>query len=321
MAAREKAASESVDLTRCAKATWKRGRRMRRIDLHIHTTASDGTDTPAQAVEKAKKLGLAAIAVTDHDSAAGVPEAMEAGAMLGLEVVPGVELSTDWRGHRAHLLGYYIDPVSPALEPALNWAVTERVERNEKIVALFQKDGFDISIPELEKEFPGAVLGRPHMAEHLLRKGYVSSVKEAFDRYLADGMPYFLPKGRIGLERAVDLIRRSGGVAVLAHPLQYGHDKKTLEEFLEDGVRFGVSGLEAVYSQHSPEDEALVRGYAQRLGLCVTGGSDYHGTRKPGLEMGSGYGFMEADYSLLEGLRAARKNVLLEEQEKGGEIR
>ncbi len=294
---------------------------MRRIDLHIHTTASDGTDAPARVVERARELGLAAIAVTDHDSASGVAEAAKAGAELGVEVVPGVELSTDWKGHRAHLLGYYIDPDSPALAPALNWAVTERIERNEKIVALLRRDGFDISIPDLEREFPDAVLGRPHIAEHLLLKGYVSSVRDAFDRYLGDGMPYFLPKGRIAIERAVALIRASGGAAVLAHPLQYGHDRKTLEAFLEDGVRIGVSGLEAVYSEHTPEDEALLRGYAEKFGLCVTGGSDYHGARKPGLEIGSGYGTMEADYSLLEGLKAARERVLLEEKERKGALR
>jgi len=203
-----------------------------RIDLHIHTTASDGTDPPCAAAEKAARLGLRAIAVTDHDNASGVEEAIKRGRELGLEVVPGVELSTDWRGHKAHLLGYFIDAASPALAPALNWAVTEREERNAKMVALMQRDGFDISIPDLMEEFPGTVLGRPHMAEHLMRKGYVSSVKEAFNKYLADGMPYCLPKGRLELGRAIDCIKGSGGVAVLAHPLQYGHDEKTLLRLL-----------------------------------------------------------------------------------------
>ncbi len=282
---------------------------MDRIDLHIHTTASDGTDPPCAAAEKAARLGLRAIAVTDHDNASGVEEAIKRGRELGLEVIPGVELSTDWRGHKAHLLGYFIDAASPALAPALNWAVTEREERNAKMVALMQRDGFDISIPDLMEEFPGTVLGRPHMAEHLMRKGYVSSVKEAFNKYLADGMPYCLPKGRLELGRAIDCIKGSGGVAVLAHPLQYGHDEKTLLQFIDDAKLLGVSGLEAVYSEHSPEDEALVRRLAAERGLCITGGSDYHGTRKAGLEMGIGFGSMFAGYDLLEGLKKAAGKI------------
>ncbi len=273
------------------------------IDLHIHTTASDGTDSPAEVVARAAALGLRAIAVTDHDNASGIPEAMGAGARLGVEVIPGVELSTDWQGHKAHLLGYFIDAASPALAPALNWAVTEREERNAKMVALMQKDGFDISLEALAAEFPGTVLGRPHMAEHLMRKGYVSSVKEAFNRYLADGMPYCLPKGRLELGRAIECIRGSGGVAVLAHPLQYGHDDDTLRQFIDDAAALGVAGLEAIYSEHSPEDEAKVRRMAAERGLCITGGSDYHGTRKPGLEMGVGFGAMCAEYALLEALK------------------
>ena len=282
---------------------------MDRSDLHIHTTASDGTDFPCAAAEKAARLGLRAIAVTDHDNASGVEEAIKRGRELGLEVIPGVELSTDWRGHKAHLLGYFIDAASPALAPALNWAVTEREERNAKMVALMQRDGFDISIPDLMEEFPGTVLGRPHMAEHLMRKGYVSSVKEAFNKYLADGMPYCLPKGRLELGRAIDCIKGSGGVAVLAHPLQYGHDEKTLLRFIDDAKLLGVSGLEAVYSEHSPEDEALVRRLAAERGLCITGGSDYHGTRKAGLEMGIGFGSMFAGYDLLEGLKKAAGKI------------
>lgn len=282
---------------------------MDRIDLHIHTTASDGTDSPSAVAEKAARLGLRAIAVTDHDNASGAEEAIKRGRALGLEVIPGVELSTDWRGHKAHLLGYFIDASSPALAPALNWAVTEREERNAKMVALMQKDGFDISIHALMEEFPGTVLGRPHMAEHLMRKGYVSSVKEAFDRLLGDGMPYCLPKGRLPLGRAIDCIKGSGGVAVLAHPLQYGHREETLLQFIDEAAALGVIGLEAVYSEHSPEEEAYVRRLAAERGLCITGGSDYHGTRKAGLEMGIGFGSMAAGYDLLESLKKAAGKI------------
>lgn len=278
---------------------------MDRIDLHIHTTASDGSVSPAGVAEKAAAAGLRAIAITDHDNAGGVTPAVLRGTELGLEVIPGVELSTDWQGHKAHLLGYFIDASSPALEPALNWATNERETRNRKMVSLMQADGFDISFEALQETYPGTVLGRPHMAEHLMRKGYVTSVKEAFRRYLGDGTPYGLPKRRLDLGFAVSCIRDSGGVAVLAHPLQYGHDKETLLRFIDEAVALGVSGLEAVYSEHSPQEEALVRRLAEERGLCITGGSDYHGRMKPGIELGVGFGSMFAGYDLLEGLKKA----------------
>ena len=182
------------------------------IDLHIHTTASDGTDSPRAAVEKAASLGLAAVSITDHDSVSGVPEAMRAGAELGVEVVPGIEVSSDYRDNNVHILGYFIDPAAPELRPVLDWVKTERDERNEKIAAMFERDGFDISIAQLREEYPDSVLGRPHFCEHLMRKGYISSVKEGFEKYLGEGKPYYLPKRRISIAKAVETIVAAGGV-------------------------------------------------------------------------------------------------------------
>ena len=162
------------------------------IDLHIHTTASDGTDSPRAAVEKAASLGLAAVSITDHDSVSGVPEAMRTGAELGVEVVPGIEVSSDYRDNNVHILGYFIDPAAPELRPVLDWVKTERDERNEKIAAMFERDGFDISIAQLREEYPDSVLGRPHFCEHLMRKDYISCVKEGFEKYLGEGKPCLL---------------------------------------------------------------------------------------------------------------------------------
>ena len=184
------------------------------IDLHIHTAASDGTDTPRAAVEKAASLGLAAVSITDHDSVSGVPEAMRAGAELGVEVVPGIEVSSDYRDNNVHILGYFIDPAAAQLRPVLDWVKTERDERNEKIAAMFARDGFDISLAQLRKEYPDSVLGRPHFCEHLMRKGYISSVKEGFEKYLGEGKPYYLPKRRISIAKAVETIVAAGGVPV-----------------------------------------------------------------------------------------------------------
>lgn len=201
---------------------------MGEIDLHIHTTASDGTDTPAQAVEKAAALGLRAISVTDHDSVSGVAEAMAAGERLGVEVVPGIEVSSDYRDNNVHILGYFIDTAAPALRPVLEWVKNERDERNRKIVSMFAADGFDISMEILEELYPDSVLGRPHMAEYLMNKGYTSSVKEGFDRYLGTGKPYYLPKRRISIEKAVDFHPpgrgRAGAGSPAAVPLSPGGD-------------------------------------------------------------------------------------------------
>ena len=164
---------------------------MGNIDLHIHTTASDGTDTPREAVERAAAFGLSAVSITDHDSVSGVPEAARTGAELGVEVVPGIEVSSDYRDNNVHILGYFIDPAAAALRPVLDWVKIERDERNEKIAAMFERDGFDISIAQLREEYPDSVLGRPHFCEHLMRKGYISA-RESRTTSRSAGSP--LPK-------------------------------------------------------------------------------------------------------------------------------
>ena len=277
---------------------------MRKIDLHIHTNASDGTDSPAAAVELASRLGLAAIGITDHDSVAGVPEAVAAGARLGVEVVPGIEVSSDYRDNNVHILGYFVDVQSPALRPVLDWVKNERDERNRKIAAMFAADGFDISLDILEQLYPNSVLGRPHFAEYLMHKGYTASVKEGFDRYLEVGRPYYLPKRRISVARAVEVIVAAGGVPVLAHPLQYGYPEKETLEMIEYAKALGVRALECYYSEHSPAQQAWMLRQAERYGLGVTGGSDYHGTRKTHITMGRGTGNMEIPYAVLEQLKA-----------------
>ena len=279
---------------------------MDRIDLHLHTAASDGTDAPAELVKKAAALGLRAVSVTDHDTVAGVPEALAAGERLGIEVVSGIEVSSDYRDNNVHILGYFIDPDSPALRPVLDWVKTERRIRNEKIVAMFAADGFDISLEQLHDAYPGAVLGRPHMAEFLMRKGYTSSIQESFDRYLGEGGLYYLPKRRISIRQAVEVIRHAGGVSVLAHPLQYHYPRNEVVEMIEYAVSLGVRALECYYSEHTPAEQAWLLAQAERYGLGVSGGSDYHGTRKTHISMGTGMGNLAVPYRVLEGLKALR---------------
>lgn len=277
----------------------------KRVDLHIHTAASDGTDAPARAVEKAGALGLAAIAVTDHDSVSGLAEAEAAGAALGVEVIPGIEISTDFRGREIHIVGLFIDPASPALTPVLNWAVDEREARNEKIVAALAADGFPVSMEALRAANPGSVLGRPHIAEALVKGGRAASVQEAFDKYLGRGRPYYRERELMPMGRAIAIAAGAGGVPVLAHPLQYGYDEAGREELIASARDMGCRALEAYYSEHSPAQQAMLLQTARRYGLAVSGGSDYHGTRKPHIQMGSGIeNGLFVPYSVLEGLKA-----------------
>ena len=273
------------------------------IDLHIHTTASDGTDAPARAVELAGALGLRAVGITDHDTVSGVAEAVAAGERLGVEVVPGIEISSDYRDNTVHILGYFIDPAAPALDRMMNWAEEQRRERNQKMAEMLSADGFDISMEALEEEFPGAVLGRPHFAEHLVHRGYVSSVQEGFTRYLSMRGKYFIPKRRIPLAEAGAVIRAAGGVAVVAHPLQYRYPLEEVTAMLQYAREAGVGCVECYYSNHTVEEQQWLLDRAEALGMGVTGGSDYHGTRKPAIALGSGKGTLAVPYSVLEDLK------------------
>jgi len=279
---------------------------MRKIDLHIHTTASDGADTPTRVVEIAASSGVAAIAITDHDTVSGVAEAAAAGERLGVEVIPGIEVSSDYRDNNVHLLGYFIDAESPAMAPVLSWVRIERETRNEKLCAMLAADGFDIDIGQLRAAYPDAVLGRPHIAEFLMRKGYVSSVTEGFDKYLEVGRPYYLPKRRISLEKAAETIIASGGVPVLAHPLQYGYPLGEVVEMIAYAKSLGVRALECFYSEHTPEQQAWLIHQSQRFHMGISGGSDYHGIRKPHIAIGSGTGRLFVPYPMLSALKALR---------------
>ena len=209
-------------------------------------------------------------------------------------------------GQGVHILGYFIDPDASALRGALDRFVRARQARNEQIVAALAADGFDISMDELRTAWPDTVLGRPHIAELLVRRGYAAAIDEAFDRWLGRGRPYYRPRWRMPLAEAVTVIRASGGLASVAHPLQYGFPPDALEAFLYTAKDAGCGALEAYYSKYSPAQQAALRETAARLGLVVSGGSDFHGARKPEVKMGTGiHGSLRAPYALLDGLRAA----------------
>lgn len=277
---------------------------MKRIDLHVHTTASDGTFSPADAVRLAQETGLAAIAITDHDTVSGYAEAARAGAALGVEVVPGIEISTKFH-HAVHILGYYIDPESDKLAPVLDWVVRDRDERNRQMAALMAADGLPVCYEDMQRRF-GEVIGRPHFARLLVELGYASDVADAFDRYVEKGRKYYVGRHFLSLERSIEIIREAGGVPVLAHPFQYRLDDTGLRELIEYSMAHGLRGMECRYSGYTTEQSGYLERLAEEYGLIKTGGSDFHGTNKAHIRLGTGTGGLEVPYEFLEELKNAR---------------
>lgn len=280
------------------------------VDLHIHTTASDGSLSPREVVARARETGLLAISITDHDTVEGVREVLSAGLPADLNFITGVELSSTppapYRSKGSfHILGYGIDPESPRLGEALGSLRLQRETRNPQMVSRLNGLGVAITLAEVEAEAGGAVVGRPHMASVMVRKKQVGSVAEAFERYLAKGCPAYVEKGRIDVENAVSLIRAAGGLPVLAHPVTVGLSPSELEGLLVTLSKMGLSGVEAYYSTHSPELTRFLLRCAGSLGLLVTGGSDFHGTYKSGIDLGVGRGDLHVPFDCYATLTAA----------------
>lgn len=279
----------------------------RGIDLHAHTTASDGDHSPTQLVAHAAELGLAAIGVTDHDTIDGVAEALEAGKRYGIEVIPGVELSVQISHGQFHLLGYLIDPKAGELAGRLRQLRENRNRRNRLMIEKLQGLGLDISLEEVSAIAGGEVVARPHFARALLAKGYVSTTQEAFDRYLADGAAGHIHKDKLNADEAIALVHSAGGLAILAHPNNLKRDEAETAEEIARMQSLGLDGIEARYSRHTPEDTARYLALAEQRGLLTTGGSDFHGpTVKPNIYLGHVEGENAAPYCLLDALRKAQ---------------
>ena len=275
---------------------------MNQIDLHVHTTASDGTASPAQVMRMARDLGLKAVAITDHDTVSGCAEAAEEGRALGVEAVPGVELSSRY-GTTIHILGYFLRTESPALTRVLEAIVAERDERNRRMAAKMAADGIPVDYDQMLRRF-GKVVGRPNFGQMLVELGLASSVQDAFDRFIEKGQPYYLPRKMISIERSVEVIREAGGVPVLAHPLQYRLEEPALRQLIEHCMDHGLLGMECRYSRYDEGQSHYLLRLAREYGLTPTGGSDYHGTNKPEIALGSGMGSLEVPAEWLENLRA-----------------
>lgn len=269
------------------------------VDLHVHTNASDGSFDPEEVVRLAAEAGLQAIAITDHDNTNALARSMEAGKQYGVEVIPGIELSADYKGIEVHILGYFINPDGESLQDLLEIALTNRERRNCEICRRLRDEGIDVSMQELRQRHPGTVLGRPHIGLLMIEKGYVESVKESFRLYMGKGAKCFVPKLNMPLKNAIGRILDAGGVPVLAHPFQYELPEPQLRELITLVKGMGCVGMECVYARYDEAKREYLTRLAAEYDLIVTAGSDYHGTPKPDILLGD----IRGEYAQVERLR------------------
>ena len=276
---------------------------MKRIDLHTHSTASDGSCTPTEVMEAAVNAGLAAVALTDHDTMQGVPEAMEAAEKLDIECIPGIELSAVYGDREVHIVGLFLDPRDSVLAKRLDSFRQIRKQRNLRMIEKMQAAGVDITMEKVRDLEGDAVITRANLARYLVHVGYAVSIKEVFDKYLSPGLPFYVPKTGVTPEDAVRAIRDGGGTAILAHPLLYDFTPAQLDTCIELLKNYGLQGIETYYSTHSPADERNMKRLADRHGLLWSGGSDFHGSVKPHIQIGKGMGHLVIPYDILDKLR------------------
>ncbi len=277
------------------------------IDLHVHSNISDGTMSPEELVRHAAQNGLIAIALTDHDSVEGIAEAKRTAEELKKEglnitVIPGIEISAGYHKKDIHILGYHIDVTSKELNDTLQEIIAERTSRNDKMCANLQKAGIDITTDKLRAHHPDTVITRAHFARFMVENNYTKTMKEAFDKYLDSSTPYYVSREYLSPKKAITLIKEAGGIPVLAHPLLYGLSLKELEDLLAELTSYGLVGIETFYSNNTGCDESNVRRLARIFNLVMTGGSDYHGTNKPQIQIGIGRGNLRIPDSILKEL-------------------
>ena len=278
---------------------------MKQIDLHVHSNKSDGTYTPSELVDYALQKGLSAFALTDHDTTDGLEEAAVYAEGKPIEVIPGIEFSSENEGKDIHVVGLYINYDAPAFQARLKSFVDSRINRNIKMCRNLQEAGIDITFDKLCAANPGAVITRAHYAAYLTEHGYVTSRAEAFSKYVGDNCKYYVPREKITPAQAVELILQAGGVPILAHPPLYHMGNERLDALVGVLKQAGLMGIEAFYSSYSNQDERDMLRLAKKYDLLLSGGSDFHGANKPGLDLGTGYGKLFVPYEILEKIKEA----------------
>lgn len=280
------------------------------VDLHTHSTASDGTLTPEEVVARASFLGLKAIALTDHDTVDGIARAKQAARSFSLELIPGMELSCIYQGTEIHILGFFADETDRQLTKGLNEFRQIRCRRNDNMLRRFQEDGFDITMEDLMHGNPDTVITRAHFARVLTEKGYVSSPAKAFDKYLQYGGPYCTRKETVTPKQVMELMNRCHVWPCLAHPMQYGLGYEETEKLVLLLKELGLRGLEVYHSSHHQPQSARLQVIAKKAGLLPSGGSDFHGGNKPDIELGRGRGGLRVSYALLEDIKDDYKRMV-----------
>lgn len=272
------------------------------VDLHVHSNHSDGTYSVKELVAYAKEKGLKAIALTDHDTVSGVEEAIFEGEKCGLMVIPGIEISCTYGSSELHILGLNIDYKSSVFDDFIVSCRESRENRNKRMAEKLCQLGMQVSYDELRQLYPSATITRAHFARYLQEKGYVGSKNEAFNRYLGNGKPAYTTRERISPNEAIDMIVAAGGHPVLAHPLLYKMGKDRLNSLFDYLKGLGLEGIEGLYSLNTPSDDVMLSKMAESHGLYITGGSDFHGSNKPDIDLGVGKGRLRVPATLLDSI-------------------
>jgi predicted metal-dependent phosphoesterase TrpH len=260
------------------------------IDLHCHSVFSDGSCTPEELIEQAEKIGLVALSLTDHDTVAGLPRLFDAAEKTAVQVVSGVELSTELKGRTLHILGYGFDPENEALLDALKWVCRQREERNTGIFRKLTALGYQLTLADVQAQAGDKMLGRPHFAAALVEKGYFNHRSKVFSQLLKKNGAAYVGRERLSPGQCCDLIRKAGGIPVLAHPGQLGMSGTALRKLLRHLIGEGLGGLEVLYPAHQAHQVSAYERICKELGLLMTGGSDFHGSFTPQLSLGKGFG-------------------------------
>lgn len=281
------------------------------IDLHVHSSRSDGTFTPAELVDYAVEKGLCAMALTDHDTVDGLDEIISYAKDKPIEIIPGIEYSTEYNKRDVHIVGLFIDYKAPVFQKYLARFLQSRMDRNYKLCANLREAGIDITYEALAEAFPDAVITRAHYARFMLDRGYVQSTNEAFSRYLGDHTKYFVHREKVTPEEVIRVTLDAGGIPVLAHPTLYGMGHEQLEILVQRLKDAGLMGIETKYSSYSLTEERQIRLLAEKYNLLQSGGSDFHGSNKPGLDLAVGYGSLYIHEQVLADMKKALHTKIL----------
>lgn len=276
------------------------------IDLHVHSTASDGTYSPGEVAELAKKIGLSAIALTDHDTIDGLEEFQKTGDALGLETICGIEFAALWEKHHRpeiHLVGLGFDPAHPALLSRMQEIRQSRDLRNSKMCEKLSSIGLHITLEEVAANAGGEIITRAHFANVLLQKGYIKKKEDAFSRYISPGLPGYAEREFLTPALCIQTIKEAGGAAILAHPTLYDLNMEQLEELCRELIPYGLDGIECQYSTYTPAETKAITALAEKLDLLPSGGSDFHGKNKPNIHLGSGKSNLAIPYVFWEELK------------------